>query len=1083
METIQHDSELMTQYVAAVSVPNARRFVAVHDKNGQLMLFSLGTDSKLYVSSLDQSGNRVVRDLGLMLGFASSYTGHAFDVVQDAESKLYVAVAIAGSNASRSLLYLLRPFEPREVDLSSSSFNLKPFIMAGSGGDNPRVFEIFMAPAVGKNYPPVVFAFKEENYHSQDLASAAVTRSEDSYSWTKKDNVKLPENAEKIIAVQPLVMKYGSKTIPGHAVLYLIQGKKAITFYSINVPHELQVPLKQASDTTPSDPRALAALPNADGFTDLLVGGSGLYRFKAKGLAHPSCDKIADTGVFSSVKEIQVTRSNSKASLWAANTDNGIGYLMTDLDFQSPDPPVQVVPDQQGGYFAPFKATSSSCEAFVFANNVGNLSMLEQDAKSGVWKTIPLIQPSLDKTIQMQSYMTQIKPLNASGGPLINHPVILQASGDTSVIVNGRSVLATRKGISVRTDQTGLLTLTVPTDDISTHTFTVTDASKASTQSTQKFVDPAHKINQKLSKIQHKEDLNIDLGPGKGKLLDGTKLTPEQIEQVAGNIHQAMKTRDSIAQGKTPSSMALESCYGFNAEHIIQGAGSGGAWHWLEKQGDKIISFIVNGAKVLVQIGETIYQWVMKTVDQVGKVLSVILNKILDIGKKIIDWLGFIFNWKDITGTKDSIVNIVKDALEEGPILTDSLKGKSKHFFESMKKSVSDSRPSDHDMEKLGIKADDKTGSTDQSKSKTQNSMASNWAQYQVSSSISGEFIDADMTKFNHGGARDASTFLQMFSSDMTTPEESKAIGDLDQEFKNFEDKYHGKVTARQKKLVEEYQPQGKRSLDAKYAHEQTEKTFLTDCIDGVEKLTELLLNIIKTIINKFNGLLTTPINVPIFSSIYKTWISPGNELTLLDALALIIAIPATVIAKLVTGNKLPAIPRGRFAAMIKKMADGQSAKDADFNKFAAITGVATFGISLVLSIPESISPFAFEPGSDLYEELLVERPSPTASLVVLVDFSSGGGKVTTEHMLDAAVLIYTLHSIPKNKENPGYTLQMIGCAVEAGGRQDTQPEVELVAKIAKYVSYGIAVALMATKVGIHISHGNWTDIPFIGDV
>ncbi|CDM32792.1 unnamed protein product [Penicillium roqueforti FM164] len=917
------------------------------------------------------------------------------------------------------------------------------------------------------------------------------------------------------------------------------------------------------------DPRALAALPNADGFTDLLVGGSGLYRFKAKGLAHPSSDKIADTGVFSSVKEVQVTRSSSKASLWAANTDNGIGYLMTDLDFQSPDPPVQVVPDHQGGYFAPFKATSSSCETFVFANNVGNLSMLEQDAKSGIWKTIPLIQPSLDKTIQMQSYMTQIKPLNASGGPLVNHPVILRASGDTSVIVNGRSVLATEKGISVRTDQTGLLTLTVPTDDISTHTFTVTDASKASTKSTQKFVDPAHKINQKLSKIQHKEDLNIDLGPGKGKLLDGTKLTPEQIEQVAGNIHQLMKTRDSIAQGKTPSSVALESCYRFNAEHIIQGAGSGGAWHWLEKQGDKIISFIVNGAKVLVQIGETVYQWAMKTVDQVGKVLSVIFNKILDIGKKIIDWLGFVFNWKDITATKDSIVNIVKDALEEGPILTDSLKGKSKGLFESMKKSVSDSRPSNHDMEKLGIKADDKTGSTDQSKSKIHNSMASNWAQYQ----------------FNHGGARDASTFLQtVFSSDMATPEESQAIGNLDQEFKNFEDKYHGKVTARQKKLVDEYQPQGKRSLDAKYAHEQTEKTFLTDCIDGVEKLTELLLNIIKTIINKFNGLLTTPINVPIFSSIYKMWISPGNELTILDALALIIAIPATVIAKLATGDKLPAIPRGRYAAIIKKMADGQSAKDADFNKFAAITGAATFGISLVLSVPDSISPLAFESGTDLYEELLVEQPSPTASLVALADLSgsSGGGKVTLEHILDAVVLIYTLHSIPKNKENPGYTLQMIGWFVSlfnsgfnillhfvtalskmvvdkvravmdailqaivyslsvatsvleiktphwkgkndtdsgldiathtflllgswSGALErfvkgmfslidvvckfaelttilDTQPEVEFVAEIAKYVSYGIAVTLIATKVGIHIAHGNWTDIPFIGDV
>jgi hypothetical protein len=42
----------------------------------------------LYVSSLDKSGNRVVRDLGLMLGFASSYTGHAFDVALGLSSPL-----------------------------------------------------------------------------------------------------------------------------------------------------------------------------------------------------------------------------------------------------------------------------------------------------------------------------------------------------------------------------------------------------------------------------------------------------------------------------------------------------------------------------------------------------------------------------------------------------------------------------------------------------------------------------------------------------------------------------------------------------------------------------------------------------------------------------------------------------------------------------------------------------------------------------------------------------------------------------------------------------------------------------------
>lgn len=81
MDSLHHDSEWMTQQIAAQAVPQARHFVAVHDENGQLILFSLGTDSKLYVSSLDASGNRVVLDLGAMLGFEETYAGHAFGVV------------------------------------------------------------------------------------------------------------------------------------------------------------------------------------------------------------------------------------------------------------------------------------------------------------------------------------------------------------------------------------------------------------------------------------------------------------------------------------------------------------------------------------------------------------------------------------------------------------------------------------------------------------------------------------------------------------------------------------------------------------------------------------------------------------------------------------------------------------------------------------------------------------------------------------------------------------------------------------------------------------------------------------------
>jgi hypothetical protein len=148
MQSISHDSEWMKQYIAAVSIPNSHRFVCVHDANGAMMLFSLGTNDKLYVSAIDPAGSRVVQDLGQQVGFPSSYKASAFDVVQDVGSKLYIAMAIQKpSDASKSYLYLLRPIDVKNVDFSSRALNLQPYVMNGSGEDSPKVMKIFMVRA------------------------------------------------------------------------------------------------------------------------------------------------------------------------------------------------------------------------------------------------------------------------------------------------------------------------------------------------------------------------------------------------------------------------------------------------------------------------------------------------------------------------------------------------------------------------------------------------------------------------------------------------------------------------------------------------------------------------------------------------------------------------------------------------------------------------------------------------------------------------------------------------------------------------------------------------------------------------
>jgi hypothetical protein len=152
------------------------------------------------------------------------------------------------------------------------------------------------------------------------------------------------------------------------------------------------------------------------------------------------------------------------------------------------------------------------------------------------------------------------------------------------------------------------------------------------------------------------------------------------------------------------------------------------------------VHFAVEGLRVLVQVGETVYRWVIDTIEQVGKVLSFIFKKILVLGEKLIRWLSFIFSWTDIKETSESILHIFTDALEEGPVLIDSLKHKSAEFFESLKSEVSHSRPSDEEIGKLNVRADDATGANNASKNPAANSARINWAMSQVEP-LSSQFL------------------------------------------------------------------------------------------------------------------------------------------------------------------------------------------------------------------------------------------------------------------------------------------------------------------------------------------------------
>lgn len=58
MASIPIDSELMTQQVVSVAIPNSTNFVTVHDENGKNMIFSIGNDDVFYLTNEDRPVRR-----------------------------------------------------------------------------------------------------------------------------------------------------------------------------------------------------------------------------------------------------------------------------------------------------------------------------------------------------------------------------------------------------------------------------------------------------------------------------------------------------------------------------------------------------------------------------------------------------------------------------------------------------------------------------------------------------------------------------------------------------------------------------------------------------------------------------------------------------------------------------------------------------------------------------------------------------------------------------------------------------------------------------------------------------------------
>jgi hypothetical protein len=97
-------------------------------------------------------------------------------------------------------------------------------------------------------------------------------------------------------------------------------------------------------------------------------------------------------------------------------------------------------------------------------------------------------------------------------------------------------------------------------------------------------------------------------------------------------------------------------------------------------------------------------------------------------------------------------------------------------------------------------------------------------------------------------------------------------------------------------------------------------------------------MTVVKMLVKAFKALGNQAIDIPIFSGLYKT--IAGHDLTIFDALSLMIAIPATFMHKIIQGEALPKID----GTVNKDLITAFAAGTASSSQAAAVTSISSYG-------------------------------------------------------------------------------------------------------------------------------------------
>jgi hypothetical protein len=329
-----------------------------------------------------------------------------------------------------------------------------------------------------------------------------------------------------------------------------------------------------------------------------------------------------------------------------------------------------------------------------------------------------------------------------------------------------------------------------------------------------------------------------------------------------------------------------------NVEHFF-----GDVWHAIENGLIEVehwaVQKVSDGIQFIIHTAKKTYTVVVKFAEQVWSVIEYVFKQIGAFFEKIVRWLGFIFNWKDILVTHDVFVDAANSMFQLSETEVSVLEDKVNEWCDNIEQEVRSLQPFPSHIGDASAKE------------------SANSALAGVKSGAAGTsfaklpaFISSDPAANWGNNQLQHTNMISGIQGSTASPGDHQ----LTQAVTRFVDETMTAEITKIEALIEQLADDLKRAYDNNtLSPNQIMAQLSGDVLEGVievfRRLLLGLLELVKDLLEWAKGLINKPIHIPLLTHFYENTLAPGRKLSLLDGMSLLAAIPVTIIYKLFIGK------------------------------------------------------------------------------------------------------------------------------------------------------------------------------------